>query len=166
MQYNAKNRPLLTRNYTLLSSWQELLGNFLQQQSTWAIIKEYSFLFLSPDGQYKLFQLHRRIQNHRRRAFNTTPHQCFSDFSLHKNPWKSLLKIQIPGASLVAQGLMAHILLWGPEVRWFGSRVQTWHCWASHAMVGVPHIKERKMDMDVSSGPVFLSKKRRIGSRC
>ena len=34
----------------------------------------------------------------------------------------------------------------------------------SHAVVGVPRIKERKMGMDVSSGPVFLSKKRRIGS--
>ena len=31
--------------------------------------------------------------------------------------------------------------------------------------VGVPHIKWRKMGTDVSSGPVFLSKKR-IGSRC
>ena len=34
----------------------------------------------------------------------------------------------------------------------------------SHAVAGIPHIKERKMDTDVSSGPVFLSKKRRIGS--
>ena len=34
----------------------------------------------------------------------------------------------------------------------------------SHAVVGVPHIKQRKMGMDVSSGPVFLSKKRRISS--
>ena len=34
----------------------------------------------------------------------------------------------------------------------------------SHAVVGVPCIKQRKMDMDVSSGPVFLSEKRRIGS--
>ena len=34
---------------------------------------------------------------------------------------------------------------------------------ASHAVVGVPHIKYRKMGIEVSSGPVFLSKKRRIG---
>ena len=33
-----------------------------------------------------------------------------------------------------------------------------------HAVVGIPHMKWRKMGMDVSSGPVFLSKKRRIGS--
>ena len=33
----------------------------------------------------------------------------------------------------------------------------------SHAVVGVPYIKGRKMDNDVSSGPVFLSKKRRGG---
>ena len=38
---------------------------------------------------------------------------------------------------------------------------------ASHAVVGVPHIrKERKMGTDVSSGPAFLSKKRRTGGRC
>ena len=35
----------------------------------------------------------------------------------------------------------------------------------SHAVVGVPHRKQRKMGMDVSSGPVFLRKKRKIG-RC
>ena len=34
----------------------------------------------------------------------------------------------------------------------------------SHAVAGVPRIKRRKMGTDVSSGPVFLSKKRRIGS--
>ena len=34
----------------------------------------------------------------------------------------------------------------------------------SHALVGVPRIKQRKIGMDVSSGPVFISKKRRIGS--
>ena len=37
---------------------------------------------------------------------------------------------------------------------------------AHHAVVGVLHRKWRKMDTDVSSGPVFLSKKRRVGSRC
>ena len=36
----------------------------------------------------------------------------------------------------------------------------------SQAAAGVPHIKKRKIGTDVSSGPVFLSKKRRIGSRC
>ena len=35
----------------------------------------------------------------------------------------------------------------------------------SHAVVGIPRIKERNMGTDVSSGLVFLSKKkRRIGS--
>ena len=53
-----------------------------------------------------------------------------------------------------------------PEVRQFGSRVWTWHRLASHAVAGVPHTKWRKMGMDVSSGPVFLRKKRRIGSGC
>ena len=34
-----------------------------------------------------------------------------------------------------------------------------WHFLASHAVAGIPHIKWRKMGMDVSSGPVFLSKR-------
>ena len=64
----------------------------------------------------------------------------------------------------VAQRLSAHVLLQRPRVRWFGSWVQTWHRLASHAVVGIPNIKQRKMGTDVSSGPVFLSEKRRIGS--
>ena len=39
-----------------------------------------------------------------------------------------------------------------------------WNHLARHAVAGVPHIKQRKMGTDVSSGPGFLSKKRRIGS--
>ena len=68
------------------------------------------------------------------------------------------------GAGQVAQRLSAHVLLRQPGVRQFGSQVQTWHHLASHAVVGVPHIKWRKMGTDVSSGPIFLSKKRRVGS--
>ena len=37
------------------------------------------------------------------------------------------------------------------------------HCLSSHAVAGIPHIKERKRSTNVSSGPIFLSKKRRIG---
>ena len=52
---------------------------------------------------------------------------------------------------------------WRPRVRRFGFWVQTWPLGKSHAVLGVPRIKQRKMGMDVSSGLVFLSKKR-IGS--
>src|SRR3712207_5611432 len=45
------------------------------------------------------------------------------------------------GVGLVAQRLSVHIQLRRPRVRWFRSQVQTWHCLASHAVVGVPHIK-------------------------
>ena len=38
------------------------------------------------------------------------------------------------------------------------------HCLSSHALAGVPHIRYRKMGTDVSSEPIFLSKKRRIGN--
>ena len=73
-------------------------------------------------------------------------------------------KFQCPGAGLVAQWLSTHVPLQWPGVRQFRSQVQTWHRLTGHAVAGIPHIKERKMGMDVSSGPVFLSKKRRIGS--
>ena len=33
------------------------------------------------------------------------------------------------------------------------------HCLSSHAVAGVPHVKERKTGMEVSSGRVFFSKK-------
>ena len=51
-----------------------------------------------------------------------------------------------------------------PRVHWFGSWVQTRHHLARHAVVGVSHIKQRKMGTDVSSRPGFLSKKRKTGS--
>ena len=34
------------------------------------------------------------------------------------------------------------------------------------AVAGIPHIKWRNMGTDISSGPIFLSKKRRIGRGC
>ena len=69
-------------------------------------------------------------------------------------------------AGPVAQWLSWYILLRWPRVCQFGSQVRIWHHWSNHAVVGIPRIKQRKMGMDVSSGPVFLSKKRWIGSRC
>ena len=54
----------------------------------------------------------------------------------------------------------AHSASQRPGVRQFGSRVRT------YAVAGVPHIKQKKMGTDVSSGPIFLSKKRRIGGGC
>ena len=40
------------------------------------------------------------------------------------------------------------------------------HSLSSHAVAGVPHKNQRKMGTDVSSGPVLLSKKWKIGGRC
>ena len=62
----------------------------------------------------------------------------------------------------MVQPLSSHVLLGRPGVPGSdpGSDM------ASHAVLDVPHRKWRKMGIDVSSGPVFLSKKRRIGSRC
>ena len=45
------------------------------------------------------------------------------------------------GAGPVAQWLSVHVPLRWPRVCWFGSRVRTWHCSSSHAVVGIPHIK-------------------------
>ena len=51
------------------------------------------------------------------------------------------LKFLDLGASLVALRLSLHIPLGRPGVRQFGSRVQTWHHLANHAVAGIPHIK-------------------------
>ena len=55
--------------------------------------------------------------------------------------WRIQIKNLYPGASPVAQQLNVHVPLQWPRVRRFGSWVQTWHRLASHAVVGVPHIK-------------------------
>ena len=69
------------------------------------------------------------------------------------------------GAGLVAQWLSAHILLLsgpgftGSDPGWGHGAACQKPCCGRH-----PRIKWRKMGMNVSSGPVFLSKKRRISS--
>ena len=72
----------------------------------------------------------------------------------------------MPWASMVAQRLSVHIPLSaarGSPVRIPG--VDMTPLGKSHAVVGIPYIKKwRKIGMDVSSGSVFLSKKRRNGS--
>ena len=91
-----------------------------------------------------------------------------------------LKKIYIQGTGPVLQWLSLHVLLWRPGVHQFASWVQTWHCLASHAVVGVPHIKSRGrwawmlahgqsssakrggLATDVSSELIFLKKKKCI----
>ena len=62
----------------------------------------------------------------------------------------------------MAQRLSSHIPLLGGPGGLLGADMVP--LGKNHAVVGVPRIKKRKMGMDVSSGPVFLSKKRRISS--
>ena len=65
----------------------------------------------------------------------------------------------------MVQRLSVHILLLGgPEFAGLAPGCGHAPLGKRHAVVGVPCIKQRKMGMDVSSGPVFLSKKRRIGN--
>ena len=72
----------------------------------------------------------------------------------------------ISGAGLVAEWLSLHTLLHWPGVCWFGSRAWTYALLSSHTVAGIPHIKWRKMGTDGSSGPIFVSKKRKIGGTC
>ena len=53
----------------------------------------------------------------------------------------NLIKASIYGAGPVVQQLSSHVLLRWPGVRRFRYWVWTWHRLASHAVVGVPHIK-------------------------
>ena len=83
------------------------------------------------------------------------------DVEVGKDFLKIIQNTCITGAGPVAQWLSSHIPLQQPGVCQFWSWVRTWHCLASHAMVGVPHTKWRKMDTDVSSGLISLKKKRK-----
>ena len=113
--------------------------------------------------------LNLNLQNYQTDMLNTIVHSWWLK---HQLECSSLLEKEIEkntspgGAGLVAQWLSLCVLLRWPSVRWFGSQVWTWHHLSSHAVAGIPHIKQRKMGMDVSSGPIFRSKKRRIGGRC
>ena len=91
----------------------------------------------------KLYQEHRHIKN------------------MNRMLYKKIYLWGQPGGTAVE---CWHVPVQWPGVRRFGSRVWTWHGLAGHAVVGVPHIKYRKVGTDVSSEPVFLSKRRRIGS--
>ena len=91
---------------------------------------------------------------------------AFSKFAKLGNYHHNPVLEYFHGAGPVTQRLSSHVPLPRPGVRQFGSRVQTWHHLASHAVAGIPHVKWRKMGMDVSSGPGFLSKKRKIDGRC
>ena len=67
-----------------------------------------------------------------------------------------------PWACLVVQQLSAQVPLWRPGVRWFRSMAPLGKpCCGRH-----PTYKVEEDGHGCSSGPVFLSNKRRIGSRC
>ena len=68
----------------------------------------------------------------------------------------------LPSGAAVKFARSASRRPWGSPVRLLG--VDMAPLGKNHAVAGIPRIKQRKMGMDVSSGPVFLSKKRRIGS--
>ena len=72
--------------------------------------------------------------------------------------WATHLEICSGGgpSGTVVKGARSASAARGSQVPILG---RTEHCLASHAVVHVPHIKQRKMGMDVSSGLVFLSKK-------
>ena len=65
----------------------------------------------------------------------------------------------------MAQRLSVHVLLLsGPGFTSSDPGCGHGTAWQKAMLLGVPGIKQRKMGMGVSSGPVFLSKKKRIGS--
>ena len=62
-------------------------------------------------------------------------------------------------AGLKAQQLSSHILFGSPGFAGLDVGCRPTHCLSSHAVAGIPHTKERKMGMDVSSSQ-FSSAKR------
>ena len=68
-------------------------------------------------------------------------------------------KIVHLGARPVAQQLIPMFRFGGPGFGSLDPGCGLMYHLSSNAVAGIPHRKERKMGMDVSSGPVFLSKK-------
>ena len=66
------------------------------------------------------------------------------------------------GAGPVVQRFSSRALLQWLGIRGLDPERRPMHQLSSHAVAGVSYIKLRKMGMDVSSGPIFLSKKTRI----
>ena len=97
-------------------------------------------------------------------GMKTGTNACKKAIRVYKLLINECLIVKAAGAGLVAQQLSSHIPLQRPGVRRLGSREWTWRRLAHHAAVGVARIKQRKMGTDVSSGPGFLSEKRRTGS--
>ena len=77
-----------------------------------------------------------------------------------------LVKMGTLGAGPVVQQLRSCTPLQPPGVRWFRSGAWTYTPLFKPCCGSVPRIKERKMERDVSSEPIFLSKKMRVGGRC
>ena len=65
------------------------------------------------------------------------------------------------GAGLVAQWLSRHAPLRQPGLHKFRSWAQTCALFIKPCCGIVPHTKQRTMGTDVSSGPIFLSKKKK-----
>ena len=69
------------------------------------------------------------------------------------------IKTETQGAGPVAWWLSWHTPLWRPGVCRFRSQAQTYTPLIKPCCAGVPHTKQRKIGADVSSGPIFLTKK-------
>ena len=64
-------------------------------------------------------------------------------------------------AGPMAERLSSCAPLRWPRVHWFRSQVLTYTPHIKPCCGSIPHTKERKMGMDVGSGPVFLKKKKK-----
>ena len=68
--------------------------------------------------------------------------------------------VKFAGSASVAQGLPVY------RFRGMDPGHRLMHRLSRYGAAGLPHIKWRKMGTEVSSEPIFLSKKRRIGGEC
>ena len=59
----------------------------------------------------------------------------------------------------MAQWLSLHVPLWQPGVCGFGSLIWTYSLFIKPCCGGIPHIKQRKTSIGVSSGQIFLKQK-------
>ena len=66
---------------------------------------------------------------------------CHLSKAVLKVKYLSCFKRSSGGQPSGATVKLARSASWRPGVRWFRSQMRTWHRLASHAVVGIPHIK-------------------------
>ena len=95
-----------------------------------SVVTEFLQLILQQHGCFRTLSLHLHVGHPSYEAFHCSMTKTFSESKEYFSgrPSGAAVKFARPPSRR-------------PGVHWFRSQVWTWHGWASHVVVGVPHIR-------------------------